>query len=120
MLIKLRKGKRAQSLVIVALSATALFGIIADRRNAGWMAGAGAGLAGLGLSVAGLLPGYGAVWCAILASGLGVAMFHPAAGKAARQDAGESATAMSLFAAPPPLPLWSRATVIPWPALTKL
>ena len=26
-------------------------------------------------------------------------MFHPAAGKAARQDAGDSATAMSLFAA---------------------
>jgi FSR family fosmidomycin resistance protein-like MFS transporter len=76
-----------------------LFGIIADRRNAGWMAGAGAGLAGLGLSAAGLMPGYGAAWCAILASGLGVAMFHPAAGKAARQDAGDSAAAMSLFAA---------------------
>jgi FSR family fosmidomycin resistance protein-like MFS transporter len=75
------------------------FGVLADRRNAGWMAGAGAGLAGLGLSVAGLMPGYGAVWCAILLSGLGVAMFHPAAGKAARQDAGDSAAAMSLFAA---------------------
>ena len=74
-------------------------GVIADRRNAGWMAGAGVGLAGLGLSVAGLLPGYAAVWCAILASGLGVAMFHPAAGKAARQDAGNSAAAMGLFAA---------------------
>ena len=76
-----------------------LFGVIADRRNAGWMAGAGVGLAGLGLSVAGLMPGYGAVWCAILLSGLGVAMFHPAAGKAARQEAGDSAAAMSLFAA---------------------
>ncbi len=76
-----------------------LFGVIADRRNAGWMAGAGVGLAGLGLSVAGLVPGYAAVWCAILLSGLGVAMFHPAAGKAARQDAGDSAAAMSLFAA---------------------
>jgi FSR family fosmidomycin resistance protein-like MFS transporter len=75
------------------------FGIIADRRDAGWMAGAGVGLAGLGLSIAGLMPGYGAVWCAILLSGLGVAMFHPAAGKAARQDAGDSAAAMSLFAA---------------------
>ena len=39
------------------------------------------------------------MWCAILLSGLGVAMFHPAAGKAARQDAGDSAAAMSLFAA---------------------
>src|SRR5438874_11996555 len=35
MLIKLRKGKRAQSLVIVALSATALFGIIALGMDAG-------------------------------------------------------------------------------------
>jgi MFS transporter, FSR family, fosmidomycin resistance protein len=74
-------------------------GIIADRRNAGWMAGAGVGLAGLGLSVAGLMPGHAAVSCAILISGLGVAMFHPAAGQAARQDAGDSAAAMSLFAA---------------------
>jgi MFS transporter, FSR family, fosmidomycin resistance protein len=75
------------------------FGVIADRRGAGWMAGAGVGLAGLGLSVAGLMPGYAAAWCAILVSGLGVAMFHPAAGKAARQDAGDSAGAMSVFAA---------------------
>ena len=42
------------------------FGVIADRRGAGWMAGAGVGLAGLGLSVAGLMPGYAAAWCAIL------------------------------------------------------
>src|SRR2546428_13811212 len=35
MLPKLRKGKRAQSLVIVALSATALFGIIALGLDAG-------------------------------------------------------------------------------------
>src|SRR5260370_24328678 len=35
MLIKLRRGKKAQSLVIVALSATALFGIIALGLDAG-------------------------------------------------------------------------------------
>src|SRR5919198_1890897 len=35
MLINLRRGKRAQSLVIVALSATALFGIIALGLDAG-------------------------------------------------------------------------------------
>src|ERR1700747_1909435 len=34
-MIKLRRGKRAQSLVIVALSATALFGIIALGLDAG-------------------------------------------------------------------------------------
>jgi FSR family fosmidomycin resistance protein-like MFS transporter len=88
-----------------------LFGVIADRRTheggmGSWVgAGAGVGLAGLGLSVSGLMPAYGAVWCAILLSGLGVAMFHPAAAKGARQDAekgaGEvgGAAAMSLFAA---------------------
>ena len=76
-----------------------LFGVIVDRRPVGWMAGAGVGLAGLGLSLAGLVPGYAAVWCAILLSGLGVAMFHPAAGRAARASAGHSAAAMSVFAA---------------------
>jgi FSR family fosmidomycin resistance protein-like MFS transporter len=76
-----------------------VFGLAVDRLRVGWMAGAGVGLAGLGLSLAGLVPGYAGVWCMILLSGLGVAMFHPAAGKAARQRAGDSATAMSLFAA---------------------
>src|ERR1700733_15694210 len=75
------------------------FGVIADRRGAGWMAGSGVGLAGLGLSAAGLGPGYVAAWCALLLSGLGVAMFHPAAGKAARQDAGDRPGVMSVIAA---------------------
>ena len=75
------------------------FGVVVDRLRAGWMAGAGVGLAGLGLSLAGMFPAYAATWCMILLSGLGVAMFHPAAGKGARQDAGDSAGAMSLFAA---------------------
>lgn len=39
------------------------------------------------------------MWTLILLSGLGVAMFHPAAGKAAREAAGDSTTAMSIFAA---------------------
>src|SRR6204780_1446863 len=76
-----------------------VLGVIADRRNAGWMAGAGVGLAGVGLSVAGLLPGYGAGGSATLLSGLGISMSPPAAGKAPRQDAGDSPAAMSLFAA---------------------
>lgn len=75
------------------------FGIAVDRWRAGWMAGAGVGIAGLGLGLCGLMPSYAAVWCLILLSGLGVAMFHPAAGKAARDAAGDSAAAMSLFAA---------------------
>ncbi|HZR49502.1 MAG TPA: MFS transporter [Streptosporangiaceae bacterium] len=75
------------------------FGIVVDRWRAGWLAGAGVGVAGLGLGLCGLMPSYAGVWCLILLSGLGVAMFHPAAGKAARDAAGDSATAMSLFAA---------------------
>ncbi len=74
------------------------FGLVVDRLRAGWMAGAGIGLAGLGLSLAGVFPAYAATWCMILLSGLGVSMFHPAAGKGARQDARDSAGAMSLFA----------------------
>ena len=42
---------------------------------------------------------YAVVWLLILVSGLGVAMFHPAAGRSAREVAGESAGAMSVFAA---------------------
>lgn len=76
-----------------------LIGIAVDRRRLGWMAGAGVGLAGIGVGLSGLVPGYPAVWLLLLASGIGVAMFHPAAGKAAREAAGSSATAMSIFAA---------------------
>jgi FSR family fosmidomycin resistance protein-like MFS transporter len=56
-------------------------------------------LAGVGAGLSGLAPVYPMVWLALLASGLGVAMFHPAAGKAARASAGQSASAMSIFAA---------------------
>ena len=54
--------------------------------------------------MSGVLPGYALVWMLLFASGLGVAMFHPAAGKAARyaamEGAGEvrGASAMSIFA----------------------
>ncbi|WP_198035348.1 MFS transporter [Streptacidiphilus rugosus] len=74
-------------------------GLAVDRFRLPWLAGAGVGLAGLGLGLAGLVGPYPGVWCLILLSGLGVAMFHPAAGKAARLDAGDSAAAMSVFAA---------------------
>ncbi|WP_433383538.1 MFS transporter [Actinoplanes sp. CA-142083] len=74
-------------------------GMLADRYRLGWLAAAGVALAGLGLGLSGLAGGYPAVWSLILLSGLGVAMFHPAAGKAAREVAGDSTTAMSVFAA---------------------
>ncbi|MFC8453903.1 MFS transporter [Kitasatospora sp. NPDC057223] len=74
-------------------------GIAVDRLRAGWLAGAGVAVAGVALGLSGLVPSYPAVWCLLLLSGLGVAMFHPAAGKAAREAAGDSAAAMSVFAA---------------------
>ncbi|WP_329121564.1 MFS transporter [Streptomyces sp. NBC_01465] len=74
-------------------------GLIVDRRPVRWMAGVGVALAGIGLGASGLVPSYAAVWTLVLLSGLGIAMFHPAAGKAAREAAGDSAGAMSIFAA---------------------
>jgi MFS transporter, FSR family, fosmidomycin resistance protein len=74
-------------------------GVVVDRYGAGWLAGAGVSLAGIGAGLSGVVPGYAAVWAVLFASGLGVAMFHPAAGKAARAAAGDSASAMSIFAA---------------------
>ncbi len=76
-----------------------ILGVIADRRRLLWLAPAGLAVAGTGAGLAGLAPAYPAVWLLLLLSGLGVATFHPAAGRDARRDAGDSATAMSLFAA---------------------
>ena len=74
-------------------------GLLVDKWRLGWMAAAGVSLAGVGAGLSGLAPAYLMVWLLLLASGLGVAMFHPAAGKSARADAGGSASAMSIFAA---------------------
>jgi FSR family fosmidomycin resistance protein-like MFS transporter len=76
-------------------------GVLVDRFRLAWLAAAGVALAGIGLGLSGPAGtvGYPAVWTLILLSGLGVAMFHPAAGKAAREVAGDSTTAMSIFAA---------------------
>jgi len=76
-----------------------VIGLLVDKWRMGWMAAAGVSLAGIGAGLSGLAPAYPMVWALLLASGLGVAMFHPAAGTAARASAGESASAMSIFAA---------------------
>ncbi|MFD9130522.1 MFS transporter [Kitasatospora sp. NPDC059571] len=74
-------------------------GLAVDRLRLGWLAAAGLALAGTGLGLSGLVHSYPAAWLLVLLSGLGVAMFHPAAGKAAREAAGDSAAAMGVFAA---------------------
>jgi MFS transporter, FSR family, fosmidomycin resistance protein len=76
-----------------------LIGLIADRRPLLWMAPLGIILAGLGAGLAGLVHPYPAVFALLVLSGLGIAMFHPPAGRDARRAAEHSATAMSYFAA---------------------
>ncbi|MEV0760939.1 MFS transporter [Nocardia sp. NPDC050435] len=76
-----------------------ILGILVDRRPLLWLAPAGLLAAGAGAGLAGLAPGYALVWTLLLLSGVGVAAFHPAAGRDARRAAGGSAGAMSLFAA---------------------
>ena len=76
-----------------------LIGLIADRRPLLWMAPLGLTLAGVGAGLAGLIHPYPAVFTLLVLSGLGIAMFHPPAGRDARRAAGHSATAMSYFAA---------------------
>jgi FSR family fosmidomycin resistance protein-like MFS transporter len=74
-------------------------GVLADRRRLPWLAPLGISLAGIGAGLAGLAPTYPVVFVLLLLSGVGVAMFHPPAGRDARRAAGGSATAMSYFAA---------------------
>lgn len=75
-----------------------VFGVVADRSNASWMAPVGLAIAGTAAGLAGAVPTYALVWTLLLASGIGVSLFHPAAGRSARAEAGGSATAMSIFA----------------------
>ncbi|WP_194835442.1 MFS transporter [Nocardia sp. XZ_19_369] len=76
-----------------------VLGLLADRWRLLWLAPAGVAVAGLGAGLSGLAPSYPIVWILLLLSGIGVAAFHPSAGRDARRDAGNSASAMSLFAA---------------------
>ncbi|WP_299572210.1 MFS transporter [uncultured Williamsia sp.] len=75
-----------------------MFGILADRRPTPFVAPVGLTIAGVGACAAVTVPQYPVVWTLMLVSGLGVAAFHPAAGRDARRSAGASATAMSYFA----------------------
>jgi FSR family fosmidomycin resistance protein-like MFS transporter len=76
-----------------------LIGWIADRKRFSWLSPLGLALAAIGFGFAGVAHSYAAVWLLLLLSGLGVALFHPPAGRDARAEAGQSATAMSYFAA---------------------
>lgn len=93
----------ASALTLAATLGSALpqpaIGLAVDRWRLPHLAAVGVAVAGTGLGLSGLVGSYGLVWVCILISGFGVAMFHPAAGRSAREAAGDSAAAMSVFAA---------------------
>ncbi|WP_030107666.1 MFS transporter [Kutzneria albida] len=93
----------ASGLVLAATVGSALpqfgIGLLVDRHHLPWIAPLGVALAGIGAGLAGLLPSYPLIFLALVLSGLGVALFHPPAGRAARTASAGSASAMSWFAA---------------------
>ncbi|HEX7550267.1 MAG TPA: MFS transporter [Candidatus Methylomirabilis sp.] len=75
-----------------------VFGHLADRISTPWLMPAGIFLAGAGLAVTGIAPGYAWVLATVMVSGIGVAAFHPQGARLVNQVGGEKkATAMSLF-----------------------
>jgi FSR family fosmidomycin resistance protein-like MFS transporter len=75
-----------------------LFGLLVDRRDRPWQVYSGIVLAAAAAAGAGIAHAYALTWALLVVCGLGVAMFHPAAGRLARRSAGNSAAAMSVFA----------------------
>jgi FSR family fosmidomycin resistance protein-like MFS transporter len=74
------------------------FGWWSDRRPRPWLIPLGMVVAAVGVALAGVSSGYLLTWLAVALSGLGIAAFHPEAARAARQAAGDSNRAMSVFA----------------------
>ncbi len=74
------------------------FGWWTDKRPRRWMIGTGMLTAAVGVAMAGLFSSYTITWLVVALSGLGIAAFHPEAARAARQAAGNSNTAMGVFA----------------------
>ncbi len=63
-------------------------GLLADRYRLRWMSPLGVGLAGVGAGLSGLTPSYPLVFALLLTAGVGIALFHPPAGRDARRAAG--------------------------------
>lgn len=74
------------------------FGWLTDRRPMRWLIPVGMLTAATGVALAGLTHAYVLTWLVIALSGLGIAAFHPDGARAARQAAGDSTRAMSVFA----------------------
>jgi FSR family fosmidomycin resistance protein-like MFS transporter len=90
------------ALVLAATISSSLiqpaFGVWSDARGALWLLPAGVVVAGIGIGFASIAPSYGLVMAGVLASGVGVAAYHPEASKFASYVSGtRRASGMSLF-----------------------
>lgn len=75
-----------------------LFGIAADRYSRPWLLPGGLMLAGLGLSLTGLVEGYKWLITLGIVSGVGIAAYHPVAARLVNFAAGNrKSSAMSIF-----------------------
>ena len=75
-----------------------IFGHLFDTRRGDWLLVAGPALAGVGVGCLAFAHSFGVTLLCVLASSLGVAAFHPEAGKFAAWLSGERrSTAMSIF-----------------------
>jgi FSR family fosmidomycin resistance protein-like MFS transporter len=75
-----------------------IFGILSDRFRAAWLIPLGCLLAGAGMALTGFSINYPVLLLVSLASGLGVAAYHPEGSKYARLASGaRKATGMSIF-----------------------
>src|SRR3954466_2402569 len=93
---------QASALVLAATVSSSivqpLFGHLSDGRSLPWLLPGGVALAGAGIALAGVADSYGLTFAVVVASGLGVAAYHPEASRFANYVAGERrATAMSFF-----------------------
>jgi len=74
------------------------FGIWSDRKVILWLLPAGCLLAGVGLALVGLAPGYLLILLAVAVNGIGAAAYHPEASKQSFLISGErKATALSIY-----------------------
>ena len=75
-----------------------IFGLLADRRSLAWMMPVGIFLAALFVGLSAIAPSYELTFAAVVASGLGVAAFHPEGSRYANYLSGtRRATGMSVF-----------------------
>ncbi len=92
----------AGALIFAATASSSLiqpiFGVFSDNRPLPVLMSLGVLLAGLGIALVGVAPGYAAIFACVVFSGIGVAAFHPEAARFANYVSGSRrARGMSLF-----------------------